>query len=201
MINIEEIKDLNAKGLLDKIYGKELNTKKTVLEYIELTKILKTEGVPRELIEETYALINDSIEAMKVNVKPNTIMHLKNQLRSQLGKLVKVKENKKEENEFIKYFKSAYPEGKRSRSFTYVMQDINQISAEQIWTTLTYMNRLFIKERKYFVPAEKKETIKMIQKMLDKGDIKYVNQMKSMDKFLRMLNVKIVEQKGKYKVK
>ena len=58
MINVEEIKDLSAKELLDKVYGKNLETKKTVLEYIEMMRILKQEGVPQELIDETYHVKN-----------------------------------------------------------------------------------------------------------------------------------------------
>ena len=58
MINVEEIKDLSAKELLDKVYGKNLDTKKTVLEYIEMMRILNQEWVPQELIDETYHVKN-----------------------------------------------------------------------------------------------------------------------------------------------
>lgn len=201
MITVDEIKDLNEKELLEKLYGKSLETKKDVLEYIELAKCLKQEGISEELIEGTYKLIDESIDNMKSKVKPNTIMFLKNQLKSALGKLIKKKEESKKETTFIKFFKRAYPEGKRNRNFTYVLMDNSKISAEQIWTTLTYINRQHLKDNLTLTNADKKEIVEMIQKMLDKRDIKYVNQVKSMDKLLKMLNVKIREDKGRFIVK
>lgn len=201
MINVDEIKDLSARELLDKLYGKELVTKKEILEYIELTKVLKQEGIPSELIENTYKLIYDSIDNMRAKVKPNTIMFLNNQLKGQLGKFVKVKEDKQAESSFIKFFREAYPEGKRTKSFTYVLMDKNAISADQIFTTLTYINRKVIKENLTLKVEDKKELIGMIQKLLDKKDIKYINQVKSMDKLLKMLKAKIVKEKEIYKIR
>ena len=178
---------------MKELYGEELRTKKDVLQYIEMAKILKkTEGVPDSLKEGTYKLISDSIDNMHGKVKPNTIMFLKNQLKTDLGKLVKGKEEF-EESSFIKFFKRAYPEGKRTKSFTYVIQDNSMILDEQIWTTLTYINRESMRGQLFLSAQEKKEIIEMIGKLMDKGNIKYVNQVKSMDKLLRKLNIKIVE--------
>ena len=146
MINLDELKLITSQELLEQLYGKNLETKKDVLEYIERTKILKGEGVPQELIDDTYKLIDESIDNMKSKVKPNTIMFLKNTLKSSLGKLVKEKKENKPESGFIKFFKKAYPEGKRNRNFTYVLMDNSKISAEQIWTTLTYINRQYLKD-------------------------------------------------------
>ena len=119
-------------------------------------------------------------------------MFLKNQLKTDLGKLVKGKEEY-EESSFIKFFKRAYPEGKRTKSFTYVIQDNTMILDEQIWTTLAYINRECIRGNLFLSINEKKEIIEMIGKLIGKGNIKYINQVKSMDKLLRKLNIKIVE--------
>lgn len=193
MIDTNKIINLNPEELLKELYGEELKTKKDVLQYIEMAKILKkTEGVPDSLKEGTYKLISDSIDNMHGKVKPNTIMFLKNQLKTDLGKLVKGKEEF-EESSFIKFFKRAYPEGKRTKSFTYVIQDNSMILDEQIWTTLTYINRESMRGQLFLSTQEKKEIIEMIGKLMDKGNIKYVNQVKSMDKLLRKLNIKIVE--------
>ena len=108
MINLDELKLITSQELLEKLYGKNLETKKDVLEYIERTKILKGEGVPQELIDDTYKLIDESIDNMKSKVKPNTIMFLKNTLKSSLGKLVKEKKENKPESGFIKFFKKAF---------------------------------------------------------------------------------------------
>ena len=48
MINLDELKLITSQELLEQLYGKNLETKKDVLEYIERTKILKGEGVPQE---------------------------------------------------------------------------------------------------------------------------------------------------------
>lgn len=193
MIDTNKIIKLNPEELLKELYGKELETKKDVLQYIEMAKVLKkTEGVPDSLKEGTYKLINDSIDNMHGKVKPNTIMFLKNQLKTDLGRLVKGKEEY-EESSFIKFFKRAYPEGKRTKSFTYVIQDNTMILDEQIWTTLAYINRECIRGNLFLSTNEKKEIIGMIGKLIGKGNIKYINQVKSMDKLLRKLNIKIVE--------
>lgn len=193
MIDTNKIINLSPEELLRELYGKELETKKDVIQYIEMAKILKkTEGVPDSLKEGTYNLISGSIDNMHGKVKPNTIMFLKNQLKTDLGKLVKSKEEF-EESSFIKFFKRAYPEGKRTKSFTYVIQDNSMILDEQIWTTLTYINRESMRGHLFLSAQEKKEIIEMIGKLMDKGNIKYVNQVKSMDKLLRKLNIRIVE--------
>lgn len=193
MIDTNKIIKLNPEELLKELYGKELEAKKDVLQYIEMAKVLKkTEGVPDSLKEGTYKLINDSIDNMHGKVKPNTIMFLKNQLKTDLGRLVKGKEEY-EESSFIKFFKRAYPEGKRTKSFTYVIQDNTMILDEQIWTTLAYINRECIRGNLFLSTNEKKEIIGMIGKLIGKGNIKYINQVKSMDKLLRKLNIKIVE--------
>ena len=201
MLSIEEINDLEEKELLEKLYGKKLDTKNNILEYIEISKILKQDGIPKEIIENTYHLINESIDKMKSKVKPNTIMFLQNKLKDQFRKVIIIKQEPKIDNTFIKFFKRAYPEGKRNRSFTYVLIDNSKISSEQIWTTLTYINRECIKQHLYLLSNEKKDIIDMMQKLIDKKDIKYINQMKSMDKLLRILNIKIVDDKNGFKIK
>lgn len=197
--NTIDINNLSAEELLDKLYGKKLNSKKTILEYIELTKILKGENVTPNKIQETYNFIYNSIEAIGSTIKPNTMMHLKNQLKGQLGKLVNDKDPKKESN-FIKFFKEAYPNGERRKSFTWVLMDINNIKEEQIWTTLTYINREVLKNNLKLSNEEKKDIIEMIEKLVSKNHIKYINQVKSMEKLLNVLKIKVVNKKDIFKV-
>lgn len=194
------IEELSAEELWEKLYNKELNSKKSILEYIELTKVLKRENIPSEKVQETYNYIYDSIEKMASGIKPNTIMHLKNQLKSQLGKYVKEKDPKKE-NHFIKFFKRAYPANNRRKDFTWVLMDINKITEEQIWTTLTYINRECLKNDYKLSYEEETDIIKMIQKIISKNNIKYVNQVKSLEKLLKLLDIKIVSLKERFKVK
>lgn len=200
MLSVEELKGLNEIELLEKVLGKKLDTKNNILSYIEEMKILKQEGVPQELIQNTYDLINEAINEMKPKVKPNTIMFLQNKLKDQFKKLISLKQDKKVDSTFIKFFKRAYPEGKRNRNFTYVLIDEKEASAEQMWTTIAYINRGCIKQELFLTNPEKNDVISVVERLVAKNDIKYVNQLKSMSRFLRILNIKIVDDKKGFKV-
>ena len=84
-----KLEGLSAKEVWEALYNKELNSKKSILEYIELTKVLKKDNVDSKQIQETYNFIYDSIDKMGDAIKVNTNMFLKNQLKAQLGKYVK----------------------------------------------------------------------------------------------------------------
>ncbi|AQS04744.1 hypothetical protein [Clostridium beijerinckii] len=194
------LENLNAEEIWEKLYNKELNCKKNILEYIDIAKILKKGEADPEKIQDTYNFIYDNIERMSDKVKPNTIMYLQNELKNQFGKYV-VEKEPKEEDAFIKFFKEAYPVKDRRKDFTWVMMNINNIVEEQIWTTLIHINREYICQRVKLEAEEKEAIIKMIEKVIKKGNIKYINQIKSLDKVLNNLNIKIVNDKDKFKVK
>ncbi|EKQ57631.1 MULTISPECIES: hypothetical protein [unclassified Clostridium] len=65
--------------------------------------------------KELLNFIYDHIEGLKDLLKPNTVMHLKNALKSQLGKYVKEKDPKPVDY-FIEFFKAAYPENNNGKS-------------------------------------------------------------------------------------
>ena len=194
------LENLSAEEMWEKLYNKELNCKKNILEYIDITKILKKENIDPEIIQKTYNLIYDSIDKMADQIKPNTIMFLQNELKAQLGKYVIIKEPKIE-NTFLKFFKEAYPANTRRKDFTWVLMDINKIAEEQIWTTLIYINREYVGNRVRLSSEEKSDIIKMIVKLVKKNDIKYINQIKSLSKLLNNLEIKIMNINDKYKVK
>ena len=194
------LENLNAEEIWAKLYNKELNCKKNILEYIAITKILKKENIDPEKIQDTYNFIYDNISKMADKIKPNTIMFLQNELKAELGKYVMVKEPKIE-NTFIKFFKEAYPAETRRKDFTWVLMDINNIVEEQIWTTLIYINRQYVGNRIRLSSEEKSDIIKMIVKLVKKNDIKYINQIKSLSKLLNNLEIKIMNINDKYKVK
>lgn len=200
MNNNINLENLDAEQIHEKLYNKELNTKKNILEYIEITKALKNGNADVYQIETTYNFIYKSIDDMSDTIKANTIMYLKNNLKSQLGKYVTVKDPKKENN-FIKFFKEAYPEGHRRKDFTWVLMDINKIAEEQIWTTLTHINRECLTNNRVLTSQDKEDIIEMVQKLVNKNNLKYINQLKSLDKLLRILNIKIVSVKDIFKVK
>lgn len=196
-LSILEINEIRAEELLEKAYGKKLESKKTILEYIELMKVLRNPEVNAEKVQETYNLIYNSIDKMNASVKPNTIMFLMNALKAQLGKFVSNKDPKKEHG-FIKYFKMAYPAKMRGKGFTRVLMNINNITDEQIWTTLTCINRGYIKRELYLTAEDKADIKEMVGKLVANNNIKYVNQVKSMEKLLTALDIKVKNKNGKF---
>ena len=195
-INFE---NLSGEEIWEKLYNKELTCKKNILEYIEMTRILIKEQVEVYQIESTYNFIYRSIDKMSDKVKPNTIMFLQNKLKAQLGKYVSVKDPKIQST-FLEFFKEAYPKGERRKDFTWVLIDINNISEEQIWHTLTYINRECL-EGFILDDDEINDRIEMIEKLISKNDIKYINDVRSLEILNNILNIKIVKEKDKYKVK
>ncbi|WP_297423820.1 hypothetical protein [Clostridium sp.] len=194
------LENLSAEEIWQNLYNKELNCKKNILEYIDIARILKKGEADPEKIQDTYNFIYDNIEKMSDKVKPNTIMYLQNELKNQFGKYV-VEKDPKEESAFIKFFREAYPVKDRRKDFTWVIMNINNIVEEQIWTTLIHINREYICKRIRLEAEEKEAIIKMIEKVIEKNNKKYINQIKSLDKLLNNLNIKIVNDKDKFKVK
>ncbi|MFL0245737.1 hypothetical protein [Candidatus Clostridium stratigraminis] len=195
--NLEE---LDAKEIWKVLYGKELISKKNILEYIDTTKVLKQENIASEKIQETYTFIYDAIEGMSSIIKVNTKMYLKNQLKAQLGKYVKEKDPTPI-NHFIEFFKEAYPANNRRKDFTWVLMDINKITDEQIWNTLAYINGWCLRNNNKLDDNQKKDIIKMIELLVSKNNIKYINNTRSLEKLLNNLNIKIVTFRDGFKVK
>lgn len=194
------LKELTGKEILDKLLGKELNSKKSILEAIEIIKPLAKDGLESDKIQEIYTIIYKSIEEMNKVVKANTIMYLKNQLKSGLGKYVENKDPK-EINYFLEFFKEAYPSNNRRVGYTRVINDFSKITYEQIWETLTFINRIVIKTKRRLGEEEKEDIIKNINNLLMSGKIEYINQVKSLEKLLNVLNVKVVNYKEGFKLK
>ena len=194
------LKELTGKEILNELCGKELNSKKNILEAIEKIKPLAKEGLESDKIQEIYNVIYKSIEEMNTIVKANTIMYLKNQLKSALGKFVENKDPK-DMNYFVEFFKEAYPPNTRRVGYTRVINDFSKITNEQIWETLTFINRAVIKTKRRLGEDEKQDIINNINNLLASGKIEYINQVKSLEKLLNVLNVKVVNYKEGFKLK
>ena len=199
--NLElNLNKLNGKEILENVFGNELNSKKSILEAIEVIKPLAKDGLDADKIQEIYTIIYKSIEEMNTIVKANTIMYLKNQLKSGLGKYVENKDPR-EINYFLEFFKEAYPPNNRRVGYTRVINDFNKITNEQIWETLTFINRVVIKTKRRLGEEEKADIIKNINNLLKSGKIEYINQVKSLEKLLNVLDVKVVSYKEGFKLK
>ena len=198
--NLESnLNKLRGKEILEQAFGKELNSKKSILEAIEAIKHLAKNGLDGEKMQEVYTIIYKSIEEMNTLVKANTIMYLKNQLKSGLGKYVSNKDPQ-EVNHFLDFFKAAYPANNRRVGYTRVINDFSKITNEQVWETLTFINRIVIKTKRRLSEDEKQDIIKNINNLLKSGKIEYINQVKSLEKLLIVLNVKVISYKDGFKL-
>ncbi len=193
-------KELTASEICEKLYDKKLDCKKHILEYIDITRVLKKENASADQIKDTYNYIYDQIEGLKGSIKPNTMMYLKNCLKSQLGKYVK-EIDPKPVNHFIEFFKKVYPENKRRKDFTWVLMDINSISEDQIWATLTYINRECLNNNISLNSNQIKDIVEVIEKSLSKNNIKYINKIRSLKQLTDRLNISIVSVGEIFKVR
>lgn len=200
VVNNNQFERLTGLEIWEKLYNKELNTKKHILEYIEITKVLKKENVNEDQIVDTYNFIYDHIEGLKTSIKPNTMMYLKNQLKSQLGKYVKEKDPKPI-NHFLEFFKEAIPEGKRRKDFTRVLNDVNSISEDQLWTTLIYINRECLNSDLELDSNEIKDIVEVIKNSVKKNNVRFITKLRTLKLLNDMLNISIVKDGDKFKVK
>jgi hypothetical protein len=198
--NSNLLEGLTASEIWEKLYGKELSSKKHILEYIDITRVLKKQNVREDQLQATYNYIYDHIEGLKNSIKPNTMMYLKNSLKSQLGKYVKEKDPKPV-NHFIEFFKKAYPENKRRKDFTWGLMDIRSLTEEQIWTTLTYINRACLNDNLFMNSDQKKDIVEIIEMSVSKNNMKHINNIRSLKKLTDVLNINIVSVGDVYKVR
>ncbi len=200
ILDDNQFQGLSAVEIWKKLYNNELTTKKSILEYIELTKILKKANVDERQIIDTYNYIYNCIEKMKNNVKPNTMMYLKNNLRGQLGKYV-VDKDPKPLNHFVELFKEAYPENNRRKDFTRVLNDLNSISEEQLWTTLVYINKECLNNNLTLDSDQKKDIIDVIKYQVKKNNKRLITKLRSLVLLNDVLDISIVSEGQGFKVK
>lgn len=188
--------ELSPQQLLQEVYGKELNTKKNILEYMDKIRELSKNGLEEKNTKETYIFIEKSIQDMSASVKPNTIVFLKNELKSKLGKYSGVAVGK--ENAFLTFFKQTYEDAKKTREYTFVMADITKIREQQIIDTLKTINAYCFKNK--LTQSEKKDTMVMIERLVDGQNIRYINQLRSMEGLRKAFKIKVIEEENRYKI-
>jgi len=199
-MNESRFEGLSAEQIWSELYNKELNSKKTILEYIEITGILKKQDASEKQMEDTYNFIYGKIDGLREIIKPNTAMYLKNRLKAQLGKYVTEKDPMPK-NEFIEFLKQAYPENTRRKDFTWVLMDISMISEEQAWNTLTYINRECLSNDLMLTNLQSKEIIKVIENTIKKNNIKYINKIRSLKPLTDILNLSIIKVGNTFRVR
>ncbi|PRR81109.1 hypothetical protein [Clostridium vincentii] len=193
------LQGLNGIEVWKSLYNKELDTKKNVLEYIEEVKVLKNGDIDHDQIEMVYNMIYENIESMAANIKPNTTMFLKNDLKKQLGKYVSEKDPKAT-NHFLEFFKEAYPPKERRKDFTWVLMDITKIADEQIWTTLKFINAFCLKGFALDNEA-KKDILNVLQILVKRKNLTSINNVRSLSRLNEVLDIKIVSDHASFRIK
>ena len=194
------LQGLNGEEVYEALYNKELNTKKNVLEYIDILKVLKkSEEIDYDQMQSVYDFVYESINKMHESIKPNTIMYLKNELKKQIGKFVYNKEPDKV-NYFIEFFKDAYPVHERRKDFTWVLMDINKISDEQILTTLKFIN-FYVLKGGSIREEERADILREVKRLVKRKNLHNINDVRSLKALNEALKIKIVTKKDDFLVK
>lgn len=173
-----------------------LNTKKNILAYIDYIKQQSKAGLEENQVMQSAEYIEAQIMAMSEKVKANTIVYLKNELRSKLGKFMNSVPI--EDNAFIQFFKQTYPERKRTKAFTFALADLNKLKIEQILDTLKKVNTHCMQVG--LSREAQKDILPMIQRVIDTQNVRFINQVKSMEGIRKTFRLKVVEEKGRFRI-
>ena len=190
------LNELSPEQLLEAVHGQALTTKKSILEYIDKLKKLSKEGLEEALLKESYTLIEKAINDMSKQVKPNTIVFLKNELKTKLGKYSGMQLGR--ENAFLKFFKQTYETAKKTKEYTWVLADLTKIREQQILDTLKTVNTYCFKNK--LTQGEKKDILPMIERIVDTQNVRYINQVRSMEGIRKAFRIKIVEDNQKFMI-
>lgn len=194
----QQLQGCSAAEIFEKVgEGKALNTKKNLLEYMDkMREISKSGALDEEQVKEVYEFIENSIMAMSETVKANTIVYLKNELKTKLGKFAKVSAAK--DNAFINFFKQTYADAVKTKEYTWVLADPTKIREQQILDTLKTINAYCFKSR--LTDGEKKDIYPMIERIVDTQNVRLINQIRSMEGIRKAFRIKVVEENKRFTI-
>lgn len=189
-------KNLSAEELFNELQGKPLNTKKNILEYIEAVRKLAKKELEPEQVKETYNFIDAQIELLGSEIKVNTLVYLKNELRNALGKFTP--ENKKEDNTFLAFYKKTFANQVKTKEYTWAMVDLSRLSEASVLETLKTINTYALKAK--LTPKEKEDIMPMIKRIVDTQNVKLINQIRSMEGIRKAFRIKVVEVNKRFEI-
>ena len=178
-----------AEEIFNALEAKPLNTKKNILEYIDQIRNLAKEGMQEAEVKKVYEWIEKQIEAMGQNVKINTMVYLKNELRTKLGKFAAP--TKGEENAFVRFYKQTFENQVKTKEYTYALMDLSRLNEASVLETLKTINTYCLKNK--LSPKEKEDIMPMIKRIVDTQNLRLVNQVRSMEGIRKNFRIKIVE--------
>ena len=188
---------LSAEEIFKTLGGKPLTTKKSILEYIDTIKKLSKSDLTQEQVKESYLFIDVKIEALATEIKVNTMVYLKNELRNKLGKFAP--ENKSEDNAFLKFYKQTFENQVKTKEYTWALMDLSRLSETSILETLKTINTYSLKTK--LTPQEKEDIQPMIKRIVDTQNLRLINQLRSMEGIRKAFRIRVVENNKRYEMK
>lgn len=179
----------SAEEIFNALEAKPLNTKKNILEYIQAIRKLAKDGLQEAEVKKVYDWIEKQIEALGQEIKVNTMVYLKNELRTNLGKFVTT--TKGEENAFVRFYKQTFANQVKTKEYTYALADLSRLNETSVLETLKTINTYCLRNK--LTPAEKQDIMPMIKRIVDTQNLRLINQVRSMEGIRKNFRIKIVE--------
>lgn len=178
-----------AQDIFNALEAKPLNTKKNILEYIDQIRKLAKEDMQEAEVKKVYEWIEKQIEAMGQDIKINTMVYLKNELRTKLGKFATP--TKGEENAFVHFYKQTFANQVKTKEYTYALMDLSRLNEASVLETLKTINTYCLRNK--LSAKEKEDIMPMIKRIVDTQNLRLVNQVRSMEGIRKNFRIKIVE--------
>lgn len=189
-------KGYSAEEIFVALEAKPLTTKKNILEYIERIRKLAKDGMQEAEVKKVYDWIETQIDAMGSEVKVNTLVYLKNELRNHLGKYMISSYG--EENAFLGFYKKTFANEVKTKEYTYALVDPSRISDISILETLKTINTYGLKNK--LTPKEKEDIMPMIKRIVSTQKVRLINQLRSMEGIRKNFNIRVVEVNKRFEI-
>lgn len=178
----------------DLVQNKPLTTKKSILEAIEAVhQKAKAQLLSEEEVQVLYKQISTNIEAL--DIKVNTMVYLKDTLRTNLGKFISQKE---EENAFVRFYKQTYKTQIKTKDYTYNLVDLSRLKIEAVLETLKTVNTYGLKHK--LSEKEKADILPMIERIVDTQKVYLINQLRSMEGIRKNFKIRIIENNKRFEI-
>ena len=189
-------KGYSAEEIFAALEAKPLTTKKNILEYIERIRKLAKDGMQEAEVKKVYDWIETQIDAMGSEVKVNTLVYLKNELRNHLGKYMISSYG--EENAFLGFYKKTFANEVKTKEYTYALVDPSRISDISILETLKTINTYGLKNK--LTQKEKEDIMPMIKRIVSTQKVRLINQLRSMEGIRKNFNIRVVEVNKRFEI-
>lgn len=189
-------KGYSAEEIFTALEAKPLTTKKNILEYIETIRQLAKDGMEEAEVKKVYDWIETQIDALGSEVKVNTLVYLKNELRNHLGKYMLSSYG--EENAFLRFYKKTFANEVKTKEYTYALVDPSRISDMSILETLKTINTYGLKNK--LTLKEKEEIMPMIKRIVNTQKVRLINQLRSMEGIRKNFNIRVIEINKRFEI-